>query len=149
LVIIYLTEKTNFDVQNIYTMTKLSATTNALNWFEIPVTDIPRAKHFYATVFDTEMTAMPIDMPDMEMVVFPSQSPHSGGALVKSPMHVPSHTGSIIYLNANPDVQLVLDRIEGAGGKVKMPKTNIGSDFGYMAFFEDTEGNTLGLHSNG
>jgi uncharacterized protein len=130
-------------------MKKLGTDTNALNWFEIPVTDSKRAGAFYATIFDVEMTTLPMDMPNMEMVVFPPQSPHSSGALVKSPMHIPSHTGSLIYLNGNPDLQLVLDRVEGAGGKVKMPKTAIGSDFGNMAFIEDTEGNTVGLHSNG
>jgi predicted enzyme related to lactoylglutathione lyase len=59
----------------------------------------------------------------------------------------PSATGSIIYLNANPDLQNVLDRIEQAGGKVTMPKTSIGQN-GFMAFFTDTEGNIMALHSN-
>jgi len=40
----------------------------------------------------------------------------------------------------------VLDRIESAGGKVTMPKTSIGEN-GNMAFFLDTEGNIIGLHS--
>ncbi len=125
-------------------MEKLSSNTNALNWFEIPVTDVARAKHFYETIFDMEMEQM--DMMGMEMVMFPSREPKSGGALVKSPDHKPSKEGSIIYLNGNPDLQLVLDRVENAGGKVTMPKTNIGEN-GNMAFFTDTEGNMVGLHS--
>jgi predicted enzyme related to lactoylglutathione lyase len=125
-------------------MEKLSTATNALNWFEIPVTDVARAKEFYETAFDIEMHEM--EMMGMQMVMFPSQSPKSGGALVKSPNHKPSTEGSIVYLNGNPNLQIVLDRIESAGGKIAMPKTSIGEN-GNMAFFLDTEGNLVGLHS--
>ena len=125
-------------------MEKLGKTTNALNWFEIPVTDVERAKKFYEKAFDIEMESM--DMMGMQMVMFPPQSPHSSGALVKSPSHTPSSQGCVIYLNGNPNLQLVLDRIEPAGGKITMPKTSIGEN-GNMAFFIDTEGNLLGLHS--
>lgn len=125
-------------------MEKLSTATNALNWFEIPVTDVARAKKFYEAAFDIEMQEM--EMMGMQMVMFPSQSPKSGGALVKSPNHKPSAEGSIVYLNGNPNLQVVLDRIESAGGKVTMPKTSIGEN-GNMAFFFDTEGNLVGLHS--
>ena len=125
-------------------MEKLGPGTNALNWFEIPVTDVARAKQFYETVFDIEMQSL--DMMGTQMEMFPSQSPKSGGALVKSPDHKPSTEGSVIYLNANPDLQLVLDRIESAGGKITLPKTGIGEN-GNMAFFLDTEGNLVGLHS--
>jgi hypothetical protein len=116
-----------------------------LNWFEIPVTDVARAKAFYEAAFDIEMHQM--EMMGMQMVMFPSQSPKSGGALVQSPDHKPSTEGSIIYLNGNPDLQLVLDRIESAGGKITLPKTSIGEENGNMAFFLDTEGNLVGLHS--
>lgn len=125
-------------------MEKLSTATNALNWFEIPVTDVTRAKKFYETAFEIEMQEM--EMMSMQMVMFPSQSPKSGGALVKSPNHKPSTEGSIVYLNGNPNLQVVLDKIESAGGKVTMPKTSIGEN-GNMAFFLDTEGNLVGLHS--
>lgn len=125
-------------------MEKLGTATNALNWFEIPVTEVARAKQFYETAFDIEMHQM--EMMGMEMVMFPSQNPKSGGALVKSPNHKPSTEGSIIYLNANPNLQTVLDRIETAGGKITMPKTSIGEN-GNMAFFLDTEGNLVGVHS--
>lgn len=128
-------------------MEKLSATTNALNWFEIPMTDVGRAKEFYETIFEIEL--FQIDMMGMQMLMFPSQSPKSGGALVQSENHKPSTEGSLIYLNANPDLQLVLDKIEAAGGQITMPKTHIDPETGNMAFFMDTEGNMVGLHSNG
>jgi predicted enzyme related to lactoylglutathione lyase len=124
---------------------KLSSTTNALNWFEIPATDITRAKKFYETIFGIEMQT--IEMMGMQMAMFPTQSPHVGGALIVSENHKPSAEGSIIYLNANPDLQLVLNKMESAGGKITMPKTLIDEATGYMAFFMDTEGNLVGLHS--
>ncbi|MCF2446639.1 VOC family protein [Dyadobacter sp. CY345] len=126
-------------------MEKLGANTNALNWFEIPVNDIDRAQKFYETIFEINM--QPVEMMGMQMAMFPTERPKSGGTLVKSPNHKPSTEGAVIYLNANPDLQLVLDRIESAGGQIAMPKTNINPKTGNMAFFTDTEGNMVGLHS--
>jgi predicted enzyme related to lactoylglutathione lyase len=128
---------------------KLSKDTNALNWFEIPVTDTARAKKFYETILDIPMET--VDMMGMEMVMFPYTDDPNGkvsGALVKSDFHKPSADGSLIYLNANPNIQDVLDRIEGAGGKVVMPRTMISETVGYMAFVIDTEGNRIGLHAS-
>ncbi|MBO9637298.1 VOC family protein [Siphonobacter aquaeclarae] len=131
-------------------MEKLSAATNALNWFEIPVTDTARAKAFYEKLFDISMHSM--DMMGMEMTFFPGSEETNGkvsGALVKGDMHKPSMDGVVIYLNANPHIQVVLDRVEPNGGKILMPKTAIGDDMGYMAFFVDPEGNRMALHANG
>lgn len=122
---------------------------NALNWFEISVSDINSAKKFYETILGIEM---PLDnMMGMEMAYFPYE-PGSGkasGALVKSDMHKPSMDGAKIYLNGNPDLANALNKVEEAGGKITMPKTSIGQDIGFMAFFTDTEGNTVALHSQG
>lgn len=126
-------------------MENLSENTNALNWFEIPATDAERAKAFYESIFNIQMQT--IEMMGMQMIMFPTQPPHVGGALVVSENHEPSKTGSVIYLNGNPNLQLVLDRIEAAGGQIAMPKTFIDEQTGYMAFFMDTEGNMVGLHS--
>lgn len=72
-----------------------------------------------------------------------------GGAIVYSGgFHKPSTTdGPLIYLNANPDVQIILDRVEKAGGKILVPKTPISDEFGFMAVIVDSEGNRIALHS--
>jgi predicted enzyme related to lactoylglutathione lyase len=126
---------------------KMSEETNAINWFEIAVMDIERATRFYETILDVKTN--PMEMMGMKMAMFPTSglSGQVGGALVQSDMHVPSQAGSMIYLNANPDLDLVTKRIVKAGGKISMPKTLIDESTGYMAFFTDTEGNTVGLHS--
>ncbi len=121
-------------------------TTNSLNWFEIPVTDISRAKDFYQKIFDIEMQDM--EMGDQLLAFFPWE-PGSGkatGSLAQSPNHKPSMEGTIVYLNANPAMDGVLAKVEEAGGKVLMPKTGIG-EHGHIAFIMDTEGNNIGLHS--
>jgi uncharacterized protein len=125
---------------------KMSPGTNALNWFEIPAIDISRAKKFYEDIFEIKMEEM--EMPGMKYAMFPFDPMNAkvAGGLAQSPMHTPSATGSIIYLNANPDLQKVLDRIEKAGGKITMPKTSIGQN-GFMAFFTDSEGNIMAIHS--
>lgn len=126
----------------------MDKTTNSLNWFAIPVKDLSRAQKFYETIFNLKMDAMP-DMEDMQMTAFPSEmgSGKANGCLTKSQMYKPSMDGVIIYLNANPSIQEVIDRIDRAGGRVVMPKMDVGNNIGFMAMFIDTEGNKIGLHA--
>jgi predicted enzyme related to lactoylglutathione lyase len=125
----------------------MDKTTNSLNWFEIPVTDLERAKHFYQVAFGIHMDVM--DMMGMKMAAFPTENGNgkASGALVQSENHAPSMDGTVVYLNANPDMSPVLERIEQEGGRILMPKTAISPEIGYMAFFMDTEGNKVALHS--
>lgn len=120
---------------------------NALNWFEISVSDFARAKKFYETIFDIKMETM--NMQGSDMAFFPGYDApgRASGALVKSEQHIPSGEGVKIYLNGNPDLAVALGKVQKAGGQVTMPKTSI-DQFGFMAFFVDTEGNTVALHSN-
>ncbi|MBK8494216.1 MAG: VOC family protein [Chitinophagaceae bacterium] len=122
---------------------------NAISWFEIPTTDIDRAQKFYEAIFG--ITMIPMDMPNLKMRMFPldDMMTQVGGALCDSGgFHKASATdGPLVYLNANPDVQGVLGKVEAAGGTVMMPKTEISPEYGFMALFMDTEGNRIGLHS--
>lgn len=122
---------------------------NAISWFEIPTTDINRAQKFYEAIFGISM--MPMDMPNIKMRMFPldDMMTQVGGALVDSGgFHKASATdGPLIYLNANPDVQNILDKVQGAGGTIMLPKTEISPEYGFMAVIMDTEGNRIGLHS--
>ncbi|NCI48611.1 VOC family protein [Sediminibacterium roseum] len=121
---------------------------NAISWFEIPSVDLERAQKFYETIFG--VTLIPMDMPDIKMRMFPLENRMGvGGAIVHSDgFHKPSATdGPLIYLNGNPDLQQVLGKVEAAGGKVIVPKTEISPEYGHMGVFIDTEGNRIGLHS--
>ena len=121
---------------------------NAISWFEIPASDLTRAVKFYETVFNVKLN--PLDLPNIKMRMFPLEDMMGvGGAVVDSGgFHKPSATdGPLIYLNGNPDVQKLLDKVEAAGGKIMVPKTEISPEYGYMAVIIDTEGNRIGLHS--
>jgi uncharacterized protein len=122
---------------------------HAISWFEIPATDIERAQKFYESVFAITMQNM--DFPGVKMRLFPLDDPMNGvgGSIIDSGgYHKPSATdGPLIYLNANPDVQIFLDRVESAGGKIIIPKRAISEEFGFMAVLMDTEGNRIALHS--
>ena len=121
---------------------------HAISWFEIPTMDIERAKFFYEKIFNIKM--IPMDTPNLQMRLFPIENMMNiGGSLVfNKDFYKPSSTeGPLIYLNGNPDVQLILDKIEYAGGKILVPKTKISPEYGYMAVFLDTEGNRIALHS--
>ncbi len=121
---------------------------NSLNWFEIAVADFKRATKFYEAIFGIEMPQQ--EMMGMKMAFFPSDNMAGkvSGALVEGPMHKPSADGAKVYLNGNPDLSNALSKVEAAGGKVVMPKTKISDEIGFMAFFTDSEGNTVALHSN-
>ncbi len=119
---------------------------NAINWFEIPVNDMARAVTFYSTILDVELTADPAT-PGYSMAVLPNQG-GVGGALLSGEGYTPSSQGVLVYLNGGDDLDAILTRVAAAGGQVLMPKTSIGEN-GFAAFFLDSEGNKLGLHSMG
>ncbi|MEX0810746.1 MAG: VOC family protein [Chitinophagales bacterium] len=113
-------------------------------WFEIPVLDFERAKNFYETVFDTEIHAM--DLGELKMGVFPHKD--VGCALCQHPdFYKPGQNGPLVYMSAEPDLQVFQDRVEAAGGSVQVPKKQISPEHGYMCVFTDSEGNRLALHS--
>ena len=121
---------------------------HAISWFEIPAKDINRAQKFYETIFD--ITMMPIDLAQIQMRLFPIENQMNiGGALVYNEQFYKSSStdGPLVYLNGNPDLQKIVDKIEAAGGKIIVPKTQISPDHGYMALFIDSEGNRMALHS--
>jgi len=122
---------------------------NAISWFEIGVTDLERATRFYEAIFGDSL--IPMELENIKMRMFPITDMQNGvgGALVDSGgFHKPSLTdGPLVYLNGNPDLQHVLDKVPAAAGTVMVPKTSISPEYGFMAVFIDTEGNRIGLHS--
>ncbi len=119
---------------------------NTISWFEIPATDINRAQKFYEAIFD--ITMISIDSPH-QMRIFPTENSRNinGAICFNREFYTPSQTGTLVYLNGNPDVQKILDKIEDAGGKIVISKLEVSAEHGYIAVFIDTEGNRVGLHS--
>jgi uncharacterized protein len=133
-------------------LSKLSAESNAITWFEIPVSDMKRAKKFYETVLDIQLVSAKAEG-DMEaMELFPRLPDVSmgrtdvvSGSLIKAGRLHPAGDGILIYLNANPEIDKAIAQIAPAGGKVILPKTK--NPAGYVCIFEDTEGNKMGIYA--
>ncbi|WP_321287733.1 VOC family protein [uncultured Sunxiuqinia sp.] len=131
---------------------KIGKENNVLTWFEIPVLDTARAKNFYETIFDIKMTTKVFAETNEELSFFPydptikqALSGRVTGVLSKSKDRIPTEKGVFIYLNASPDIQTVIDRVEKVGGKVLVPKTE--APFGLFSIIIDSEGNRIGLHA--
>lgn len=118
---------------------------NPVNWFEIPVMDMKRAKAFYEKVFGYSLSLH--DMGPLHMAWFPMEdkAPGAAGSLVQGEMYEPCDTGHVIYFSVE-DITGVLEKAKKNGGTIQNPKTGIG-EYGFIGHFKDTEGNCIGLHS--
>jgi len=120
---------------------------NAVGWFEIPVSDMERAKKFYDAVFDIEISIN--EFGGFKMGWFPSDPKKSGatGSLVQHDMYKASLTDGVLIYFSCKDLANELGRVEEAGGEIMQPKTEIGGGHGFMALMKDSEGNRIALHS--
>jgi len=114
-----------------------------INWFEIPVVDMPRAVDFYQRVLD--MTLTPHSVLDIEMALFPHHKPDVGGALVKHGMFTPSSQAGVVYF-CTPNLAGALKRADEAGGKTVLGPETLPNGIGSIALIIDSEGNRIGLH---
>tara|TARA_R110002049_G_scaffold68949_3_gene178626 strand:+ start:1008 stop:1382 length:375 start_codon:yes stop_codon:yes gene_type:complete len=119
---------------------------NVVGWFEIPVTDMDRAKAFYEKLLDIKITVH--DFGGVVMGWFPSSGQAYGatGSLMKHEAYIPSDQGSLVYFSSE-DVQIELNRAVNAGGTILQKKTLISEEHGFMALLKDSEGNRIALHS--
>ena len=117
---------------------------NALNWFEIPVTDVARAQRFYETLLGRSLRRE--QMGPQTLAVFPYEDGGVGGALLQSAT-APTTDGAIVYLSAGPSLDVVLARAGELGAKVLLPKLELPRNIGVIAHIVDSEGNRVGLHS--
>ena len=113
-------------------------------WYEIPVSDFDRAKKFYEDIFDIKIFTE--DFGNFKMGIFPHKD--VGCALCYGQGYKPNQDGVLVYMNAEPDLEIVLNRVESPGGKVLRDKNMISAEHGYMAVFVDSEGNRLAIHSS-
>lgn len=138
--------------QGLQTQTADMTTTKTMNGmksfisiFEIPATEVSRAVDFYQAILNVEIEKM--DMPEMQMGIFPYEGQMVVGVIIKAEGYQPSANGVTIYLNGGDNLQVILDKVEKNGGKVLVPKTLHADESGYFALFLDSEGNKIGLHS--
>ena len=120
---------------------------NMVGWFEIPVSNMDRAKLFYDTVFNVEVQVQDFGGTLMAWFPFAEDKPGASGSLIKNEAYSPSEDKGVLVYFSSTDVNNEISRVEAAGGKVMQPKTQISPDIGYMAIFIDSEGNRIALHS--
>lgn len=120
---------------------------NAINWFEIPASNYERAVEFYNKVLDANLQGHTMPNGDkLGFFPFDMENGAIGGCVIHGEGREPSDKGSLVYLNGGDDLAVPLGRVEAAGGKIEMPKTDIGEN-GFIAIFKDTEGNRVAFHS--
>lgn len=119
---------------------------SATTWFEIPVTDLAQSQRFYEAVLNRPMRGTE-DVGSEAIVVFAHEKPGVGGSLVQRASPQPVRGGTLVYLDCAPSMDAALARVQGAGGRVAVPRTLIAPGIGYFAHIEDLDGNLVGLHA--
>ena len=114
-------------------------------WFEIPALDFERACRFYQGLLSTNLIRGTFG--PHRMAVFPYEDPAISGCLMEADGYKPGATGGLIYLNADPNLDEVLARVEQHGGNILVPRTALPDGMGFFARIQDTEGNAIGLHA--
>jgi len=126
---------------------------NTIVWADIPVTDLERAMKFYGAVLQRKFERME----GMEGIALEAPPADVDPSTMEPPFPVsfdlavvqdrkPSADGCTIYLNSYGDAEGMLQRAVAAGGKLLQPVTDMGEMVGSIGFFEDTEGNRIGVH---
>ena len=125
-------------------MNTSTASLRAINWFEIPCTELDRAQAFYEAVL-----ARPMHREDFgggPMAVFCHDKPAPGGCLVAGRPVAPG-AGVRPYLDCAPSLGAAVARVAAAGGQVIDACIELPHGIGFIAHVHDTEGNLIGLHS--
>ena len=122
---------------------------NIVSWVEIPVKQMARAINFYETVFSVGLEKNHGGEFDMAWFPYSEGRYGSGAALVcHKEFYQPSPNGVVVYLASMAgDLDVELERVEDAGGKILQHKNKIFGEHGFLAVILDTEGNRIALHS--
>jgi len=116
---------------------------NAVNHFEIAVSDMDRAVKNYETLLGKQLRREVFG--GHPYALFPHEEPGVSGALVQDPKRKVGGGGTIVYLNADGELDAIVARAERAGMSVLLPRTAIGPE-GFIAILRDAEGNQVGFH---
>jgi len=119
---------------------------DAVNWFEIPTTDLERATQFYEMLLGVTLRRETLSEP---YAFFPSSQTGVGGGLVQRAHQRPSDHGALVYLNCDNGLDAALDRLKASGqGALILGKQAVPGGFGWIACVRDTEGNHVALHQH-
>ena len=121
---------------------------NAINWFEIPSTQLNRAQAFYEAVLGNKMRREPMGPSEGAIFPYDKASDGVGGALMAGPTAAaPGAGGTLVYLDASPSLDAALARVVAAGGAIALRRQALPPGLGYFAHITDLDGNRVGLHA--
>ena len=114
--------------------------------FEVPFDDAERAQSFYREVFGWRINTVPglgystVSTGPVDDQGMPSEPGYIGGGMLarEGPVRRPVVTVEI------DDIDAALAAVRQRGGSVVGEKVAVG-DMGFAAYFEDSEGNVMGL----
>lgn len=111
-------------------------------YVEIPAPDIEKAGTFYSSIFGWQIK--PSNLSETPYWEFQTGDGQISGGLVQERA---AHDGGVLLYLKVKDIDATLRRITAQGGTVIMEKTDIGGGHGFSAFFDDPNGNRMGLYS--
>jgi len=115
--------------------------------FEIPAKDVKRASAFYTKAFGWQINQFPgfeywsIGTTPSDKNGRPTSPGAVNGGMGKKGQMAPNQVTVTISV---ADIDAALANVKKLGGKVTGKKMPVG-DMGFSAYFEDTEGNVIGL----
>jgi predicted enzyme related to lactoylglutathione lyase len=129
--------------------TKGGAMTGRVVHFEVPYDDAERARGFYGEVFGWKIQPLPEMSYDIVSTGpatsdgMPSEPGYIGGGMTKRSEPV---SRPVITIQVD-DVAATLARVKSSGGSAVGDPIPVG-EMGTAAYFEDSEGNLMGLWQN-
>ena len=120
------------------------AVANQVVWVDIPVADLDRAVRFYSAVLGNPVQKQ--EYPGMTIGLLPGGDSDVSGCLFTKADDGPCDRGVLVYFNAQGRLDEAIAAVESNGGKVILPKHQIGPH-GFRAVVLDSEGNRVALHS--
>jgi len=115
---------------------------NAAVWFEIPVTDMVRARKFYGAVLQNELADEEGGPNPMAMFSVKDQKKAVSGHIYPGKPAVEG-TGPTIHLAVASPLEEAVERVTANGGKVVSPIVSIPA--GRFVYCLDPDGNSFGL----
>jgi predicted enzyme related to lactoylglutathione lyase len=116
---------------------------NSIVHFEIPADDVERAQRFYRKAFGWKISD------PWKMSYFLVETKRKGEDGINGGLMQRKNPGQpfMNYISVK-SIDDSLQKVQQAGGSICTPKTEIGQGMGWIAAFQDTEGNLMGFHQS-
>jgi predicted enzyme related to lactoylglutathione lyase len=115
--------------------------------FEITVDNLERAKKFYTNAFDWGLNPIPMleyTLVQTVEVDNTTQMPKEAGAINGGMMQRTDALKAPIITIGVQDIDAAIKKVTELGGKIVQGKNTV-PNMGITAYFQDTEGNVMGL----